>query len=85
MKTGMHDQESPREHQGEAQCVLMPQIEANVCRHKCNLLLNLMVLLCFHSYTTRTIVINCFVLIFTFCLGNLKNQKVSETKEKMKR
>ena len=29
--------------------------------------------------------INCFVLIFTFCLGNLKNQKVSETKEKMKR
>ena len=48
-------------------------------------MLNLMVLLCFHSYATRTIVINCFVLIFTFCLGNLKNQKVSETKEKMKR
>ena len=47
-------------------------------------MLNL-VLLCFHSYATRTIVINCFVLIFTFCLGNLKNQKVSETKEKMKR
>ena len=48
-------------------------------------MLNLMVLLCFHSYATRTVVINCFVLIFTFCLGNLKNQKVSETKEKMKR
>ena len=47
-------------------------------------ILNL-VLLCFHSYATRTIVINCFVLIFTFYLGNLKKKKVSETKEKMKR
>ena len=81
MKTGMHDQESPREHQGEAQCVLMPQIVSTQMQS----MLNLMVLLCFHSYATRTIVINCFVLIFTFCLGNLKNQKVSETKEKMKR
>ena len=31
MKTGMHDQESPQEHQSQAKCVLMPQIEANVC------------------------------------------------------
>ena len=34
MKTEMHDQESPWEHQSEAQCVLMPlmpQIKANVC------------------------------------------------------
>ena len=37
MKTGMHDQESPRGQQSEAQCVLMPQIEANEYRHKCNL------------------------------------------------
>ena len=37
MKTGMHDQESPRGHQSQAQCVLMPQIEANVCGQKCNL------------------------------------------------
>ena len=35
---GTHDHESPRElaRQSEAQRVLAPQSEANVCRHKYN-------------------------------------------------
>ena len=38
-KTGTHDHESPREleRQSEAQRLLAPQNEANVCRRKCNL------------------------------------------------
>ena len=37
-KTGTNHHESPREleRQSEAQRMLAPQSEANVCRHKCN-------------------------------------------------